>query len=333
MGSLEAQDWRPVVAEWNRTHGLAYQVRPSDVSWNFSEQDLVRYRVTKVATTSVIVATATPQGIAAGLSQPSLWLALWGEIPEGREPEFLDGFRALGKQEGKTRLVLGADEFHLVPGVPVTDIAGERLKAALQAAKFEGSEAGDFIGPAKSPKVDAYLNDAVAQANNDGWRFLPVETRDEEDALYAFLAKEFAGRWTREFAFWRSRQDTRRAYWHSLKHQGDEILGFARMAVRGKQKPLDQGWSPGALRLPLRTADDMKRDWLEQDACLGPIGVASSQRGKGAGRVLLGRVLESLQAHNAGRVCIDWTNAFKYYYPLGFEISRQYWTAWKSGLD
>ncbi len=337
MGSPEASDWKPVINQWNGTHGARLQIRACDVSWNFSEQDLVRYRCTKFGTIPVIFGITTPRGDAAGLSQASIWLALWGEIPHGRETGFLDDFKTLASAEGKKRLVMGADEFHFLPGVPLGTPDGDRLKAALEAAKFSGAEAADFVGPARSEKVDAYIADANAQAKNDGWRFMPVESLADEEALHSFLAKEFAGRWTREFDFWRLRRaganDTQRASWHLLRRQGNEILGFARLALRRRLKPLDRGWSPGALRLPLRTAADEGRDWLEGDGCLGPIGVATSQRGKGAGRVLLGHVLETLQGLGAERICIDWTNAFKYYQPLEFEISRRYWTAWKSVLD
>src|SRR5262249_5055703 len=134
------------------------------------------------------------------------------------------------------------------------------------------------------------------------------------------------GRWSREFQFWNSRQDTKRAQWFVLTTaKSPEILGFARLAVRSHHKPLDQGWNPGALRLSTDS------NFSATDGCLGPIGVAKSLRGQGAGRVLLAHVLHTLKTQGSKEICIDWTDAIQYYSALNFKEARNYWTAWKSG--
>lgn len=332
---LETTAWADVVSQWNRSHGPRLQIRDCDLQWNLSQQNLVRYRTTRLARVPVIVAVATPQGVAAGLLANSLWLSLWGEIPPGTETGFLRAFQDLAEREGKSRLVIGADEFHFLPGVPLGEPGGqgERFAQSLRDLRFEGSEVADFIGSLKTEPVATYIAESNAQAEEQGWRFEPVLDTAEKAAMAVFLAREFPGRWTREFQFWAERVDTRRAFWMALRLDSDAILGFARIAIRDRLAPLDTGWSPGALRLPLRAADDESRGWTGQDGCLGPIGVASSQRGQGAGKVLLGKTLETLRKNNAGRVCIDWTNAFKYYLPLRLEQARTYWAAWKNGLD
>lgn len=315
---------RPVLEQWNRSHPPIYQVRDCDLRWNLTEQNLVNYETMDFAGVPSLIASATADGVRAGLSATTLWVPLWGHIPEGREADFA---RALTERCGpKARLFLGADEFHFIPGIPL-DEAGHRLMAAVRSAGFEGADACDFTGALAQDEVRHAIDEAETLRAQHGWRFDDAESAAELDALADFLSREFPGRWTREFNFWRSRNDTGRAFWKLLRGEGPEILGFARMAVRGRILPIDTGWTPGALRLPLSA----QRLPALDDGCLGPIGVAVSQRGKGAGRVLLGLVLQALRQHRAEQICIDWTNAIKYYEPLHFERARQYWTAWMIG--
>ena len=311
-----------VLRQWNRCHGPYFQIAEKHLLWNLREQDLVTYSSSMVGGVSTIYAVASPRGVSAGLAGGSLWFSLWGKIPAAREDDFARGLVELAAQLGKTRITMAGDEFHFLPGVPEGD---SRLIEALKSAGFEGVVAADFCGDVRTDAVTEYIKGAHEIAAKMKWRFTPVSTARELGELEEFLSQEFAGRWLREFRFWKSREDTRRGFWNVLRDDSGVVLGFARMAVRGRIENLDQGWNPGALRLPLRdgVADEPR------DSCLGPIGVATSQRGQGAGRVLLGFTLETLKSHNAGPICIDWTDAFKYYYPLQFEVVRKYWTAWR----
>ncbi|MBW7416523.1 hypothetical protein J9A19_25120, partial [Escherichia coli] len=76
----------------------------------------------------------------------------------------------------------------------------------------------------------------------------------------------------------------------------------------------------GAMRLPL-AAGAARAD---TDSCLGPIGISKDERGRGAGKILLGLSLHELSLQSAEPTCIDWTNAYNYYTPLGFEIVRRF---------
>lgn len=326
MAQLEANfsAAKNVLKQWNRCHGPYYQIRETDLRWNLTAQDLLSYRFTTLDGTPIMYAVATEQGEASGLSTKSLWLSLWGEITEGHESRFVSELEALTRAEGKARLTIGADEFHFVPGVPTDSPADLRLIDALEISGYQGATEADFVGDAASTAVTAYITEARGLASNQAMTFRIAETDAERTALHAFLAREFPGRWTREFEFWRSRSDTRRGFWATLQQSGT-IMGFARMAVRNRVKGEEMAWCPGALRLPLRR--ESRPDL--HDSCLGPIGVAASGRGKGSGRVLLGLVLEKLREEGAERICIDWTDAFKYYEPLCFEKARQYRTAWK----
>lgn len=317
-------------------------VRECDVLWNFREQTRVLYRGIRLGSTPVIYGIATEHGVASGLSATSLWLSLWGSIEPGKEPEFVDQFLRLGQEEKKKRLAVGGDEFHLVPGIPLIGDSGIRLKDALLKRGFSGADAFDFVGDLFSGAIQNYIEQANGAALAEKWDLRSVDSRNDTAALERFLQKEFPGRWAREFAVLNEYRDMGRSFWATLHKGSSEAVGFARMAVRGRLEPLDHGWSPGALRLPLRMVERDSRLWTEHDACLGPIGVAVSQRGLGAGKILLGYVLAQLQREvnklttpgdNAGRVCIDWTNAIKYYEPLKLEQSRHFWTTWRSARD
>ncbi|HVK62199.1 MAG TPA: GNAT family N-acetyltransferase [Bdellovibrionales bacterium] len=316
-----------VLKEWNSTQSRVYRLSEADLRWNHEQQNLVVYRVVRIGGVPCITSIASKDGAATGIPAKNLWLNLWGDIEEGKEAAFVAALEDHVTQAGYSKLVIGGDEFHCVPGVPMESKRGQGLKAALAQASFSGAEAADFAGRLDSNEVDTYVSDALMKAEERGLSFTKVISVATQDQLEMFLDKEFPGRWAREFRFWRSREDTRRAVWMTLRDQTDGVIGFARIAVRGRHLPLDKGWTPGALRLPLDSKDLLITG---SDSCLGPIGVAVSERGKGTGKVLLGLVLETLRHKNAERVCIDWTNAFKYYEPLGFEIARRYWTAWKS---
>lgn len=317
--SLETE----VLQQWNSTQGPAYQLRYTDLHWNLQKQNLISYSFHKLAGTPVITATATQIGIASGIPVRNMWLSLWGQIEN--YDLFVRELLALTKSIGKKKTVIGGEEFHLIPGVPLTP-SGLKLKAALQTLKFIGAEAADYIGDIKSEAVAAYIANSKAEYEKRGLTFKEVTTPTEISTAEKFLAKEFPGRWTREFQFWASREDTQRGFWKLLRSKENEVIGFARMAVRGRSVPLEKNWTPAALRMP--TQIEMPLQILNTDCCLGPIGVASSQRGQGTGKVLLGLVLESLRNYPTDRICIDWTDAFKYYEPLKFEVARRYWTAW-----
>lgn len=314
-----------VLEEWNRSRGGPYSIREADLSWNIASQNLVRYDVAQIDETPVIFGLSSEEGLQAGLSARSLWLNLWGDVRKGREDEFINGALALAAKNSRSRLSFGADEFHFAPGIPDSQPA---LITAAKSAGFTTSDEVDFVGDNQSEAVDQYIAEAQTAAHKGDWRFEQVSSEIELDELHRFLTAEFPGRWTREFVFWRARTDTRRGFWMRLRQGDGPVLGFARMAVRGRLTPLDTGWNPGALRLPhsLNGPESPRAD----DSCLGPIGVAQAARGQGAGKILLGLVLRTLRENGASRTCIDWTDALKYYLPLKFQIARRFSCAWRA---
>jgi predicted N-acetyltransferase YhbS len=309
---------RDLVAQWNRCHGAFFQVRESDLLWHLQDQDWLSYSVEDCAGVPVLLAAATASGVAAGLSAKTLWLSLHGEM--GNAESFVSALDLLAPRRGKSRLTIGGEDFHLIPGSP--DPPEPSIGPALERRGFCLSPAADFAGELKTEAIRSYVKGAQIRAAEAGWSLGVLESATELDELGSFLTAEFPGRWEREFRFWRSRSDTRRACWTGLRLGGKAIRGFARLALRGGS---EGGWIPGALRLPVAATEASSA----ADSCLGPIGVAAAERGKGAGRILLGLSLEILLAKGAERVCIDWTNAYNYYQPLGLTAVRTYRSAWK----
>ena len=313
-----------VLAQWNLVHAHQpfLQLREADLRWNLEEQNLVTYSHVHLADTPCLVGTASPSGIQAGLAEGTLFLNLWGHIATGNATRFVDDFIHLAKDAGKSKMLFGADEFHFLPGIPMNLAQHEPLLKAVSAAGFTVPEVVDYVGELTSTPKPVL----------PGFEFLVLENENQLKDLENFLAREFPGRWQRELQSWRQLSHTGRAFWGGLYDSNKTIVGFARMALRGRVQPTDFGWTPGALRLSL----DEKNSgaWANNDCCLGPIGVAQSQRGQGSGRFLLNSVLNTLYRNDGKRICIDWTNAFKYYEPLketyNLREVRRYGTAWMS---
>ena len=321
-----------VMEEWNSCHSAFYQVYKSDISWNLLEQDYLNYSVVDIAGVKSLIAETTPRGVAAGIPERGFWVSLWGQISPNGEGAFVDELEALARSKNKNRISMAADEFHFLPGLPNQDATSIHLLDAFKAKGFTFREVHDLVGRLDTAAARDYIAAGIAIGQKNNWLFGEAKTDNEFDDLEKFLQKEFPGRWTREFQTWRHRKDTGRAYWMLLKEPSGAVFGFSRLALRGRVRPLDQGWTPGPIRLPLYSFPNSGRGEPE-DSCLGPIGIASTERGRGAGKALLSLSLQSLLDLGAIRNCIDWTDLVEYYAPLRYQIPRKYWNIWKDLAD
>lgn len=306
--------------DWNRCHSAFYHLTEDALLWNLERQDWLRYSLIDAAGVLVLVAEAAPAGAAAGLSSKTLWVSLFGAVPVGGEYAFVTALLAEQKARGKTRLAFGGEEFHFVSGLAHAEEAERRMLPVLERMGFQGAEAVDYAGSLATAELRHYVSDACRVAEGDGWKLSVAASPEARAELGAFLRANFAGRWEREFRFWAAREDTGVAFWNLLRDREGQLLGFSRLGLRGSESG---AWLPGALRLPL--AENAAKS---TDACLGPIGLAPAARGRGAGKVLLGLSLQLLLDRNAERVCIDWTNAYNYYKPLGLPVVRNFRSVW-----
>lgn len=304
-----------IVEQWNSGQSNYLRIRPQDVHWNLTHQKLIRYELVSVSEVPCIVGCVTQAAESEGISQNTLWLSLWGKILESDVGKFVDELSDLARRRGKSRVCIGGEEFHFVPGVPVLP-ANEPLRTALSQRGFKLSREVDLVGSLRNSAVAQYISEGIAKNVAGEFHSHIAVSRLDHQRIGDFMAKEFPGRWSREFAFWRHLESNHRAKWLMLYAKG-VLAGFARVAFRGLN---DQGrWMPGALRLPLDGVG-----WNVTDCCLGPIGVAKDLRGTGVGKILLAHVLEQLRASGGELVCIDWTDAIQYYRPLGFTEVRAY---------
>jgi hypothetical protein len=316
---------KELLLSWNRCHGAFYRVSESDFLWNCREQNLLRYWTGELEGVPVLWAEAAPEGERLGIPREGIWLSLHGEIPPGREGGFAAAAESFARAKEKARLAIGGDEFHFLPGIPVDEPAGSRLAEAFRQQGFSSAGCADFLGRPLNPQSAECVRRAREDAAAKGWACVPVGGGSEREGLTAFLTKEFPGRWLREWQVWSARNDTGRAFWSLLRDEKGRALGFSRLALRGRLRPESTGWTPGAMRLPLEPGIER----ADTDSCLGPIGISASERGRGAGRILLGLSLHELSLQGAERTCIDWTNAYNYYTPLGFAVGRRYQTVWR----
>jgi len=305
-----------VVDEWNLCHDAPYRVSALDLSWHFQKQNWVNYKVVELGGVAALLAQASEEGIRIGIPGENLWLSLVSEV---KEPEnFFSELVDFAQKGRKKKVLLGGDEFHWISGLPDKD--ADRFQSIISNLGFQFSDVVDYGGSVGDSKISAYIENAKNSSWAD-WDLVEVKTESGTVELGSFLEKEFPGRWSREFIFWKGREDTRCAKWFYLRNKNVEgIRGFARLSMRGDKSDV---WFPAALRMPLLTGKS------ENDSCLGPIGMAAAERGKGNGRVLLAKSLEYLLRQNAQTLCIDWTNAYNYYIPLGLPVVRKYRSAWK----
>lgn len=307
---------------WNQTHGHYYSLCAEHLDWNFENQSWVKYELHRLRDVVWLSAVATPEGEHLGIDAQSLWIALWVFRDEPRGEELLQQAFGLAREKRKNRIFVGGDEFHFLPGCPLEERCAHAFEVKLSEQGRQPVVVGDLVGESQSPQLEAYLSQHLPSADKQGLFLRPVE-RDQAEALFEKrLLAEFPGRWHREFLFWRSRLDTQRGSWFELCSREGRSLGFSRVSVRGKREGWRQDWNPGALRLPLSSDGS----FLETDGCLGPIGMWKETRGQGLGGPLLALTLSELRKKAVERICIDWTNAFKYYEPLGFQQVRTYWS-------
>jgi hypothetical protein len=299
---------------WNDTQPPAYTLRAYDLQWNLQQQNFLQYEMKSFAGTPVLIGYATKAGEAHGINGTTLHVCLWGPT---ESEDFVLAAEEFATSRQFKKLVFAGDEFHFFPGIPSHQT---KLISQIQKHNYTVTEVADLVGNIHQREVDSFIQSLPL----DKHVLNPVINQVERLKLISFLKQEFPGRWLREFLMWDQREDTQRALWFSYYDQL-QVIGFARLGVRSLLLPQEKGWTMGALRLPL----NLEAQFYDSDGCLGPIGVAKSARGKGAGKILLGLALQELKRKNAKQICIDWTDAFKYYQEIQFQRFRNYITAWK----
>lgn len=137
----------------------------------------------------------------------------------------------------------------------------------------------------------------------------PVETAAEQQALFAFLAREFPGRWHFECEEF-FREGGRPSDWLLLwPPDADQPAGFCQITLEDSLRPIERFYPQ---RLP--------RPWGQ----FGPLGVAASARGKGYGAAVVDGAARHLKRLGVRGCIIDWTDLVSFYGKFGFTPYRQY---------
>jgi GNAT superfamily N-acetyltransferase len=135
----------------------------------------------------------------------------------------------------------------------------------------------------------------------------------EEDALLAFLRREFPGRWRFE-AECHLREGGRISD-YVLLFSDRGVDGFCQLTYEDSRRPLDR-FFPYNLPKP----------WGQ----LGSVGVSWDRHGQGYGAVMMDAALHHMRNQGIRGCVIDWTGIVDFYAKFGFKLYRQYWMAGKT---
>lgn len=129
----------------------------------------------------------------------------------------------------------------------------------------------------------------------------------QEEALLAFLRREFPDRW--RFEYEEHLRVGGRISDYMLLWTDAGVRGFCQLTFEDSPKPIERFFP---YRLP--------RPWGN----LRPIGVSAADRGRGYGAAVLDAGLRRLRDNGVKGCVIDWTSLLDFYGKFGFEPYREY---------
>jgi len=259
----------------------------------------------RVAGFSVAKIAREPIG-AQGLVSDRGWISLIAVHPAAQRRRLGSALLRFAEQSlrrsGRTTAVLGGDPDHFFPGIP----AGTPAVAFFQNRGYRvDGEAYDLrlsIGGYRTPpRVQAALDAAGPQCE-----VRPL-VHGEEDALIAFLAGAFPGRWRYTVERFLGRGGEITDIMGVVR--GDAVVGFAHLFHPRSQ------WIGPSLAWTSATS---------RAGGLGPMGVDSSLRGRGLGLALVDRSIVRLRGLGLDEMFIDWTVLLDFYGRFGFMPVRRY---------
>ncbi len=316
LGPYTPADAPALIALWNRALGgrfpltarLWRQNVDDDPNWRSGDGLLLR-------------AGETPLGFAltrryrAGATNPDMaalravgWLMAIAVDPaqqgRGYGGRLLAAAEARLRDDGATRLDLGASVGHFLPGPPQGDPRADHFWAR------RGYPLAHAVHDLYRPLADWTPPPAPAALATGGWRIAPLAAGQEE-ALIAFLGRAFPGRWRAATADTLARggePSDLLALWSP----GGAVMGFL-MLWRTDGPFLGPGlhWFPA---LDARAG------------AIGPLGIDPAARGRGLGLALVAAAVTHLHTRGYTDCTIDWvdTALLPFYGRLGFRPWRDY---------
>ncbi|MFZ4506944.1 MAG: GNAT family N-acetyltransferase [Fimbriimonas sp.] len=203
------------------------------------------------------------------------------------------------RERGGSQLWFGRDLSHFWPGCP-TEVLG--LRSLLE---IEGFEAREEVFDLERDLSDY----EPLRLPPDGFSVRPLQTTDVS-SLEGFLQAEFPGRWQHDVLDKVRREEKSECVVGLF--QGDVLVGMALTQDESHQYP--------------RNGAVWNQQLGPQWGALGPIGVAKSVRGQGAGDALLSGALATMRDRGVKRAIIDWTVLETFYGRHGFVPTNRYQT-------
>lgn len=205
-------------------------------------------------------------------------------------------------EQGCTAVTLGSSIRPFTPGLPV-ELRSEEFFTKRGYANPPGEETRQTVWDV-SASLAGYTPPRSVHEIDGAVR--PAHPGDE-DALFAFLRREFPGRWRYEME----------EYLHGGGRISDVMLlwtergvdGFCQLTFEDSPRPMER-YYPYSLPRP----------WGQ----LGPIGVSEDSRGRGYGAALLDAGLRRLHDNGVNGCVIDWTGLLDFYGKFGFTPYREY---------
>jgi len=199
---------------------------------------------------------------------------------------------------------IGSDPGHFFPGIPL------ECRHALDWFARRGAEVGHLDCDLVNMDMAVYTHpEAALQAHRRAPEvaYRPLAA-GEEEAVLAFMRREFPGRWAWEMEQHLSRGGNPEDVMVAV--EGGEVVGFARIHT-----PASRRFGPGTYWAPL---------FAGAHGGLGPIGVGADQRGRGIGLTLLSESLLELRRRGVESAVIDWTRLVRFYGIVGFRPWKWY---------
>lgn len=217
--------------------------------------------------------------------------------------QLLAAAEGLLRRQGAARCDIGGSVGHLLPGPPADD------ERALRFWRHHGYQPMRLVHDLHRSLADwVPASPAVAEARA-GWRIAPGQP-GQEAALLVFLQRSFPGRWHYHLADSLARGAAIEDI-VLLIAPDEAIAGF--VATWPHTSPL---LGPATHWFPALGA---------RFGGIGPLGLATTARGRGLGLALVSAAVTLLQARGVAHCTIDWTDLTAFYARLGFRPWRSYW--------
>lgn len=202
------------------------------------------------------------------------------------------------KENGKTKIIIGADPYNFFPGLPVDFVNHKRW--------FKNR--GYIVEKEDYDMIRAFEeNDAPLPLPEIPYE-IRLSTLDDKNRLLRFLNRNFKGRWEYEAMQYYRNGGNGREFVIIL--DGEEVIAFCRINDRHSPEVLHNiNWSSR----------------FKQLGGVGPLGVDREYRKMKLGYCVTAYAINEVQRRGCTHCIIDWTSLVDYYKQFGFEVWKTYY--------